>query len=351
MRKSCRRGQSSTGLESAVTAGRKSVALLAAGIVAAAMSGGVRAAEVVEFVPADIPMQAVQVAAHSYYVQGQPGVVSTENEGFNSNAGFVVTPAGVVVFDALGTPALGKRLGAIVAATTPQPIVRVVVSHYHSDHFYGLQALRRPGVEVWAHELVRDYLATDAPAARLEERKHSLAPWVNAKTRIVVPDRYVGEDAAFEMGGLHFRLIHAGPAHTPEDLMMWVEEDGVLFAGDVMFTGRIPFVADADVSSWIKALDLVLSFKPRIVVPGHGPQSTNAAADLGLTRDYLVYLRATMRAAFDEMLDFNTAYERTDWSRFASLPAFEAANRRNAYQTYLNVERDALRAAKNRQAR
>jgi glyoxylase-like metal-dependent hydrolase (beta-lactamase superfamily II) len=95
------------------------------------------------------------------------GVVA--NEGFNANAGFVVTAEGVVVFDALGTPALGKRLAGLIAATTPQPVRRVVVSHYHADHFYGLQALQRPGVEVWAHAHVRDYLATDAPIARLAD--------------------------------------------------------------------------------------------------------------------------------------------------------------------------------------
>lgn len=323
--------------------------VLAVLVVVAAVCSEAGAGPVEEYPPTNVPMQAIKVGAHSWYVQGQAGVVSTENEGFNSNAGFVVTGDGVVVFDALGTPALGKRLAETIAGVTSKPIRRIVVSHYHSDHFYGLQALKQGGVEVWAHELVRDYLATDAPAERVVERKHSLAPWVNEKTRIVAPDRYLGEATAFEMGGLHFRVIHAGPAHTPEDLMLWVEEDGVLFVGDLMFTGRIPFVADADVSSWIKALDRVLAFEPRVVVTGHGPYSTNAVADLALTRDYLVYLRQQMRAAFDEMLDFDAAYERTDWSRFAALPAFDAANRRNAYQTYLNVERDALRAAKKRQ--
>lgn len=300
------------------------------------------AAAAKEFEPADVPMQVTQVAPHSYYVLGQAGMVSSANEGFNSNAGFVVTSDGVVVFDTLGTPALGKRLADLVAKTTTQPVKRVVVSHYHADHFYGLQAFKKPGVDVWAHELVRDYLATDAPAARLAERKQSLFPWVNELTRIVVPDRFVGDDTVFKMGGLTFHLMHTGPAHTPEDLMMMVEEDGVLFVGDLMFTGRIPFVADADVSSWIKAIDRVLRFKPRIVIGGHGPESTNAVADLALTRDYLVYLRGQISAAFDDGLDFDAAYARIDWSRFSGLPAFDVANRRNAYQAYLNVERESL---------
>ena len=230
--------------------------------------------------------------------------------------------------------------------TCALPIWRAVVSHYHADHFYGLQAFQRPGVDVWAHAHVRDYLASDAPGARLEERKQSLFPWVNDQTRIVVPDRYVGEDTVFSMGGLTFHVMHAGPAHTPEDLMMMVEEDGVLFVGDLMFSGRIPFVADADVSSWIKAIDRVLKFKPHVVVGGHGPESRDAVADLAQTRDYLVYLRDQIFAAFDDGLDFDAAYRRIDWSRFSALPAFEAANRRNAYQTYLNVEKEALDAVK-----
>jgi glyoxylase-like metal-dependent hydrolase (beta-lactamase superfamily II) len=308
--------------------------------------GGVWAQPVAEFERVTVPMAVEKVSSCCYYVLGQAGMVSSANQGFNSNAGFVVTPEGVVVFDALGSPALGKRLGELIASTTKQPIKHIVVSHYHADHFYGLQALAGPDVQVWADEKVRAYLASDAPAARLAERKQSLYPWVNDKSRLVPPQTYISGDTVFKLGGLTFRLMRAGPAHTDEDLMMLVEEEGVLYVGDLMFTGRIPFVADADVSSWIKAIDRVLAFKPRIVVGGHGPASSHAEVDLKLTRDYLVYLREQISAAFEDGLDFEGAYARIDWSRYASLPAFAVANRRNAYQTYLNVEKEALSAVK-----
>ena len=313
---------------------------------AIALLGTAPASAVEEFEPSAVPMKAEQVAPHTWYVLGQTGLVSRANEGFNANAGFVVTTDGVVVFDALGTPALGKRFADLISATTPQPIRKVVVSHYHADHFYGLQALKAPGVEVWAHAVVRDYLASEAPAARLLERRESLAPWVNEKTRVVAPDRYVGDDTVFKLGGLTFRVLHAGPAHTPEDLMMLVEEDGVPFVGDLMFSGRIPFVGDAQVASWIAAIERVIALRPRVVVGGHGPASLRAVDDLALTRDYLIYLRSQITSAFEEALDFEAAYRRIDWSRYAALPAFAAANRRNAYQTYLNVEQEALQAVK-----
>jgi len=157
---------------------------------------------------------------------------------------------------------------------------------------------------------------------------------------------YVGDDTVFKLGGLIFRVLHAGPAHTPEDLMMLVEEDGVLFVGDLMFSGRIPFVGDAQVASWIAAIERVIALRPRVVVGGHGPASLRAVDDLALTRDYLIYLRSQITSAFEEALDFEAAYRRIDWSRYAALPAFAAANRRNAYQTYLNVEQEALQAVK-----
>ncbi len=283
-----------------------------------------------------------RVSERVWYVQGDSGMVSLRNEGFNSNAGFVVTDDGVVVFDALGTPALGAVLLERIRRVTKQPVRRVVISHYHSDHFYGLQALKEAGAEVWAHRSVREYLATEAPALRLAERRESLSPWVTDEARIVAPDRYVDGETVFRMGGLTFRLLPAGPAHTDEDLMMLVEEEGVLFAGDLIFAGRVPFVGDADPRAWLAALERLSAHRPRVVVTGHGPVSRDAVADLALTRDYLLYLRAEMGEAVDDLLDFEEAYARTDWSRFSSLPAFDDANRRNAYNVYLQMQREAL---------
>ncbi len=302
------------------------------------------AADAVARAPAAVSVDLApqRVSDRVWYVQGDSGMVSLQNEGFNSNAGFVVTDEGVVVFDALGTPALGAVLLERIREVTKQPVRRVVVSHYHSDHFYGLQAFKDAGAEVWAQRAVRDYLATGADEERLAERRQSLAPWVTDEARIVAPDHYVDGETVFRLGGLTFRLLPAGPAHTTEDLMMLVEEESVLFAGDLIFAGRVPFVGDADPSAWLAALEKLSSHRPRVVVTGHGRASTDALADLALTRDYLLFLRAEMGKAVDELLDFDEAYQRTDWSRFSSLPAFEDANRRNAYNVYLRMQREAL---------
>lgn len=289
-----------------------------------------------------VKVQPLQVGPHSYYVRGQASEASRGNQGFMSNAGFVITPAGVVVFDTLGTPALGEELLRQIRKLTKQPIKRVIVSHFHADHVYGLQAFKDAGAEVWAHRDGKLYLDSDLARERLEQRKQSLAPWVDAKTRLVPADVWLEGDTAFELGGVRFELIHLGAAHSPEDLMMKVSPDGVLFSGDLMFTGRIPFVGEADSRRWLEAIDRLLAFAPKVMVPGHGKASERPAADLELTRDYLTHLREVMKAAVDDFVPFEEAYQRADWSRFSGYPAFQAANRANSYNTYLLLEKESL---------
>ncbi len=283
-------------------------------------------------------LEPIRVSPSAYYIRGDSGIPSQANRGHTSNAGFVVTREDVVVFDALGTPVLGGELIEAIRKITPLPIRRIIVSHYHADHIYGLQSLKDGGAEIWAHRAARAYLESDGAQARLAERRKTLAPWVGADARLVPADRWLEGEETFRLGGLTFRIFPLGPAHTPEDLAMLVEEEGVLFVGDVMFTGRLPFVGEADSRGWIAAIDRIVGFRPKILVGGHGGASHDAAADLRLTRDYLAYLREKMGAAADELEDFESAYRKTDWSRFANLPAFEAVNRRNAYNTYIRIQ-------------
>jgi glyoxylase-like metal-dependent hydrolase (beta-lactamase superfamily II) len=246
----------------------------------------------------------------------------------------------------LGTPALGRAMLAAIRKVTKQPVKRVIVSHYHADHFYGLGAFKDAGAEIWAQRRAQAYLTSGQASDRLAQRRQDLFPWVDEKTRIVTPDVWLDGDTDFKLGGTTFRLLYAEGAHSPEDVMMYVVEERVLFAGDLLFAGRVPFVGTADSKGWLKAMDKMIAVKPTVVIPGHGAASTNVERDLVLTRDYLVHLRETMGRAVADLDSFDDAYARTDWSKFSGLPAFEQANRINAYGTYLLMEQEALNAGR-----
>lgn len=287
-------------------------------------------------------VEPIQVTPHVYYVQGQPGLASAANEGFNSNAGFVVTNDGVVVIDVLGTPALGNALLAAIRKVTPKPVRRVILTHYHADHFYGLDPFKAAGAEIWAHRAALDYLDNGEAERRREQRARDLFPWVDESMQIVRADRWLGERTEFSLGGMRFEVHHLGPAHSPEDVIVVLPREGVVFGGDILTAGRIPFVGEADSKRWLERIERLVELKPRILITGHGAVSRDPVRDLALTRDYLVYLRATMGKAVEDFMPFDEAYAKTDWSRFAKVPLFDAANRGNAYGTYLLMERELL---------
>jgi len=289
---------------------------------------------------AEQPMQAQQVSRSAWYVQGVSELGSSANQNFISNAGFVVTPTGVVVIDALGSPALAESLVAKIKKTTPLPITHVLVTHYHADHIYGLQVFKGLGAKIFAHRAALIYLNSDTARLRLEASREQLFPWVDENTHLVEPDAWIDADQDLSIGGMVFQARIVGPAHTPEDLAFYLPAEKVLFAGDLVFRNRIPFVGQADSRHWITALDQLLAFDAEVIVPGHGPVSNDAKHDMQQTREYLVYLRTAMGRAAEAMEPFDEAYERTDWSKFAHLPLFKSANRMNAYNTYLQLEHE-----------
>ncbi len=339
-----------------------------------ALIGAVLAASLATTSAADKPVRAQRVAQDVWFVQGEAAMGSSANRNFISNAGFVVTGKGVVVIDALGSPALAQELIAEVRRVTAQPIRYVIVTHFHADHIYGLQAFKAIGATIIAHPAGRAYLNSEVAALKMQASREELFPWIDESTQLLGADRWLEstprptstssapratkgplrgpggmskvtephllmrDESTLRLGAFEFQMRHAGPAHTPEDLVVHVPRRSVLFVGDLAFRGRIPFVGQADSGQWIASLTRLIEFKPRIVIPGHGPVSTQPIADMQLTRDYLKHLRHTMGEAARNLEPFDEAYAKADWSRFERVPLFAAVNRMNAYNTYLLME-------------
>jgi glyoxylase-like metal-dependent hydrolase (beta-lactamase superfamily II) len=290
-----------------------------------------------------------------YYIKGLSGVPDSSNEGHTSNAGFVVTEEGVVVFDALGTPALGYRLLQRIREITDKPVKYVVISHYHADHIYGLQAFEQHADDpvVIAQQQALGYLGGsrdsqgEAAQRRLEQRREALFPWVDEKTYLVPPDKTFDKTLQFKLGGMDFEIRHLGPAHAPGDSILYVKQLGVLFSGDVIYKGRIPFLDSptTNTENWLKQLDQLskLDPPPSFIIPGHGDADDDVQQALAFTRDYISYVRQQMRDAVENFIQFDEAYKNTDWSRYQDMPAIRASNRGNAYRIYLEMEANVFK--------
>lgn len=290
--------------------------------------------------PTSVTMDLLQVAPHSYYVQGPPGT-PTDNDGFMSNAGFVVTDEGVVIFDTLGTPSLAHLLLSKIRAITDKPVVKVIVSHYHADHIYGLQVFKDQGAEIIAPMGAKDYLSSPAGEGRLKQRRESLFPWVDENTYLVKPDRFIDTVYSFQLGGLDFVVQPLGSSHSFGDQTLLVKQDRTLFVGDLVFEGRIPFIAGSKPKLWMDNLASIDAASLKVIVPGHGPVSPEPKKALQFTLGYLRFVHDNMAAAVEDLISFDEAYAALDWSAYKKMPAFQV-NRLNAYSVYLGLEAESV---------
>jgi len=288
-----------------------------------------------------VKMELVKVSDHAWYVKGEPGV-ATDNEGFISNAGVVITDTSVIIFDSLGTPSLAYKLLKEIRKITDKPITRVIVSHYHADHIYGLQVFKDLGAKIYAPSGANEYLASEGSIGRLEERRFSLSPWVNEKTRLVKPDYYYEKGESFTEGGVRLTVSLVGAAHSDGDLTLYVDTDQVLYSGDIIFEGRIAYLGDADTKHWLQTLERMETGQLKALIPGHGQVASDPNKAISQTRRYLAFLRKMMTDAFENLQSFDEIYDEADWSEFSDLPAFAEANRRNAYQVFLSIEREQI---------
>jgi cyclase len=196
------------------------------------------------------------------------------------DGGWCLNNAGVAGGLVIDTAATEARARALRAAATRVATPRLVVNtHHHGDHTHG-NFVFSPGAAVLAH-----------PSAREEMAWRGLAlceVWPDrawGDLRVVLPDVTVADRLTIHVGDLRAEVIHPGPAHTVDDLVVWFPDQRVLFAGDLVVPGCTPFALMGSVSGSLEAMATLRGLRPQVVVGGHGPVAGPAA--LEVTESYL----------------------------------------------------------------
>jgi glyoxylase-like metal-dependent hydrolase (beta-lactamase superfamily II) len=277
--------------------------------------------------------------------QGAYAVLGDTGQGSEgrSNAGFVVTRMGVVVIDALASPAQGKTLLRTIRTVTRLPIRWLILTHHHPDHTFGAIVFKRAGAKVIAHPDRRTLASEDGDDAMVSAWTgvlglREMQGFAFADT----PDVPVTHDTTLVLSGRRFEIEVPGTAHTPGDLVIWLPDARVLFAGDLLIEDGVAMVVDGSSGGLLAALDRLEALRPVRAMPGHGRIPDDPIALIHQTRCEMLSLRAKMREDVQRGVSMSRA--------LASLPPADRDRpvsrnsrvRRNAVRVYAEMEQELL---------
>jgi glyoxylase-like metal-dependent hydrolase (beta-lactamase superfamily II) len=178
-------------------------------------------------------------------------------------AGAIVTRDGAILVDTLPFPSEAREMAAFIARAAQSGVRYVILTHYHADHTYG--AYLFPQADVVAHERCRTLLIEIGTQA-LEAAKIEAPELEEVSLRI--PDiTFEDGEISLLLGGQPVRLIHV-PGHTEDSVMVYVEEDRVLFAADTVMP--VPSIVDGDMDTFRASLRRVVELPVENLVQGHG---------------------------------------------------------------------------------
>ncbi|HEY3501801.1 MAG TPA: MBL fold metallo-hydrolase [Actinocatenispora sp.] len=235
-----------------------------------------------------------------------------------SNAGLVADRQDAVLVDTQFTVGMTRRLrDAVVSAVPGVRVSTVVNTHANGDHCWGNGLF--PGAAVVASagtadevageitpEVLRQVVAAAPPGGPLAAYlDRYFAPFDFADITVVPPTATFRGDTSVYAGGVEVRLLELGPAHTHGDTVAWVPEDGVLFAGDLLFVGDHPIAWSGPLDNWVRACDAMLATGADTIVPGHGPVTTPAA--VRTLRHHLEYVAEQARQRCAAGMDWRCA--------------------------------------------
>jgi glyoxylase-like metal-dependent hydrolase (beta-lactamase superfamily II) len=154
-------------------------------------------------------------------------------------------------------------MASFIPRVCPQGVKYVILTHYHADHAYGTYLF--PEADVVAHEECR-HLLHERGYPALEEAKLEEPLLEDVELRL--PDiTFEGEEMALQIAGQIIRLIWA-PGHTRDLVMVYIEDDQVLFASDTMTP--VPSVVDGEVDAYRGSLETIKGLEISNLVQGHG---------------------------------------------------------------------------------
>jgi cyclase len=251
--------------------------------------------------------------------------VFIETEFHGANVAYIVTGEGVILIDTPMLPTDARAWLAEIQERTRQKIIYIINTDHHRAHVIGNQHF--PMATVIAHEHAWKEMKSygDSFRTRLinmyrDRIPEAVAEWKRT-LQIIKPEiTFTGRTILFK-GDKEIHLIPVG-GHTPATTVVYLPNESLLFAGDIVITDRPPFLSQGNTKEWLQALTYLRKLNYELLVPGHGePTSKEATENMS---NYLRMVRRKVRSAYRQgMAKADTARSLSHLIRYWPIPPEE----------------------------
>jgi len=251
-----------------------------------------------------------------------------------SNAGLVVDGGASLLIDTLfDLESTGDMLQAMrEREPSAASIDSLVITHANGDHFYGNELVK--GAEIITTKACAEEMAAAQPQMLADLTKaaptmgdmgtyflHCFGSFKFDGLNPLLPTRTFEGSLDLTVGLKNLQLIQVGPAHTAGDCIVYLPQDRIVFAGDILFIGGTPIMWAGPVANWIKACDLILGMEAETIVPGHGPITNKEGVKA--VKGYWEYLLTEVRKRYEAGMSVDEAAEDIPMGHYSHLTEAE----------------------------
>jgi glyoxylase-like metal-dependent hydrolase (beta-lactamase superfamily II) len=165
----------------------------------------------------------------------------------------------------------GSRVYEVIKELSEDKKIYITITHYHPEHSLGVEGFGENVIFIASEKQNQEMKNGDRIKNQFSRQSDINRDLIN-NAAYPIPDILYEDNYELDLGGLTVQLMSVGPLHTKGDSIIFIEEELVLFSGDVIMGGIIPSIDQEHSSfdSWETAIDQIAMFSPQFIVGSHG---------------------------------------------------------------------------------
>lgn len=282
----------------------------------------------------DYNLKPKKVSENVWCFFGKTEAPSKENGGNMSNSCYIKTSDSYVLVDTGTSYKYAEQAYEAMQKIANLKVSTIIITHEHDDHWMGNSFYKEKfSSKIYAPKSINENYD--------ENSRPRIFSVLDAKdlegTKIVKADFIVDDKEDIKVGDTNIQIINTKlHAHSHDDLIVYLPDEKVIFTGDIVMNERITSNRDGSVLDTLKAITLLDSFDWKVMVPGHGTNTSKTALDH--TRKYFTLLKERILKAIEDGVGADEITKVVTMDDFKSVDMFDELNSRNVYDAFRELE-------------